>query len=80
MAGTDSGRMPAMAERAPEFRVEVGTPLQDVGGGLPAFAVRDASGPRPDLMAVQVRPGAPPRTAAAAAVVGEPVREMVMPV
>jgi hypothetical protein len=46
------------------FAVDPAQPLAGAGGGLPAFAVVDRVGGRTGLMAVQVRPDAPPRPAA----------------
>ncbi len=46
------------------FAVEFDRVLGPLGGGLPAFGVRDRKGRRDGLMAVQVRPGLMPRAQA----------------
>lgn len=48
------------------FAIEIGCPLPLLGAGLPAFAVRDLAGPRPEVMALQVPPGVTPRPQAMA--------------
>ncbi len=52
---------------AGRYDVDFARPRPDAGGGLPAFVASDQGEGRAGLMAVQVRPGAPARAAAFAA-------------
>jgi hypothetical protein len=52
------------------YAVDAARPLSGGGGGLAAYGVTDRRDGRSGLMAVQVRPGAPPRANALAALAG----------
>lgn len=63
---------------AGRFLVDTTRPLPGAGGGLPAYAAAEKRG-RTDLMAVQVRPGRPPRAKPLAALLDAPIDNMLLP-
>ncbi|HEX3349872.1 MAG TPA: hypothetical protein VHS58_17405, partial [Acetobacteraceae bacterium] len=82
MAAVDDGKTPSIVNgKGPgSFAVLAAHPLPGAGGGLRAFAVRDEVGERPDLMAVQTRPDAPPRAPAISTLAGARIAGVLTPV
>ncbi len=62
------------------FEVLAQQPLNDAGGGLAAFAVRDHRHGRSDLMALQVAAHAPPRALPLGSLGSEPIERLLLPI
>ena len=61
-----------------QFQVDLATTLHG-GGGLEAFAVLDRHGAATDLMAILSRPTAPARATALAALLGQSIDHLLVP-
>ncbi len=72
-AGASSGLI------AQEYAVEPNRPLHGAGGGLAAFMARHHTAAQSELMAVQVRPGWPPRAGALAHLAAATIPALLVP-